>query len=149
MKRINVYSVQLVREKSKMIESDNKRIKSPEDAYLLLDAIFDLSNKTKEHFVMLALSTKNDIVGAHTIHIGSLNSSIVHPREVFQLAILNNAAAIIVCHNHPSGEVTPSSEDIIVTERLQEAGKIIGIDVLDHVIIGHHNFISLKERGYL
>ena len=89
-------------------------------------------------------------MGLHRAHVGSLNASIVHPREVMKCAILNNAASIIVGHNHPSGDPTPSREDIEVTKRLAEAGKILGIDVLDHVIVTYTGKnVSLKEKGYL
>ncbi len=83
-----------------------------------------------------------------TIFVGSLNASIVHPREIFREAVKRSAAAIICSHNHPSGVPTPSPEDIDVTNRLYEAGQIIGVDLLDHVIIGDHQFISMKEKGY-
>ena len=98
----------------------------------------------------MMLNTKNQVVGLHRAHVGSLNASIVHPREVMKCAILNNAASIIVAHQHPSGDPTPSKEDLEVTKRLAEAGKIIGIDVLDHVIVTYTGKnVSLKEKGYL
>ena len=103
----------------------------------------------QEHFVALFLNTKNQIIHQQTIFIGSLNASIVHPREVFREAVKRSAASIIVAHNHPSGDPTPSQEDIQVTKRLNESGKMIGIDLLDHIIIGDRKFISLKEKGYL
>lgn len=84
-----------------------------------------------------------------TIFIGSLNSSIVHPREIFREAVKRSATSIICAHNHPSGNAAPSPEDIEVTKRLQEAGYIIGIELVDHVIIGDHQFTSLKEKGYM
>lgn len=96
----------------------------------------------------MCLDTKNQPTNISTVHIGSLNASIVHPREVMKTAIPSNAASIICCHPHPSGEPTPSSEDIDVTERLAEVGKIIGIELLDHIILGEDKFISLKEKGY-
>ncbi len=94
----------------------------------------------------MTLNTKNNITGINVVSIGSLNSSLVHPREVFKAAILGNAAAIILAHNHPSGDPSPSPEDLEITRRLVEAGKILGIEVLDHVIIGDR-WESLKERG--
>jgi DNA repair protein RadC len=98
----------------------------------------------------MMLNTKNQVVGLHRAHVGSLNASIVHPREVMKCAILNNAASIIVSHQHPSGDPTPSREDIDITKRLAEAGRILGIEVLDHVIVTHTgNHVSLKEKGYL
>jgi DNA repair protein RadC len=97
----------------------------------------------------LYLNTKNQVLHKQTIFIGSLNASIVHPREVFREALKRSAASIICLHNHPSGDPAPSREDIEVTKRLVECGKMIGIDVLDHVIIGENKFVSLKEKGYL
>jgi len=95
------------------------------------------------------LDVKNQPTAINVCHIGSLNASIVHPREVMKTAIMSNSASIIVAHNHPSGKPEPSQEDIDVTKRLAEAGKILGIELMDHLIIGEDTFISLKEKGYL
>jgi DNA repair protein RadC len=103
----------------------------------------------KEYFNTILLNTKNQILAIEEISVGSLNSSIVHPREVFNPAIKKSAGSIILVHNHPSGDPTPSREDIDVTARLIEAGKILGIHVLDHIIIGNNNYVSFKERGLL
>ncbi|MDQ0090858.1 DNA repair protein RadC [Paenibacillus anaericanus] len=103
----------------------------------------------KEHFVCLFLNTKNHIIAQETLSIGSLNASIVHPREVFRAAIKCGSASMICIHNHPSGDPTPSPEDISMTRRLCDAGEIVGIDVLDHIIIGDGEFISLKEQGLM
>jgi DNA repair protein RadC len=147
-KRINVFSVKLVKEKGGLYNLDSKKINSPESAVEIVNEVLDLKHKPNEHFVVFTLTTKNEVAGVHTIHIGSLNASIVHPREVFQQAILNNAASIICFHNHPSSDVTPSKEDIEVTKRLKEAGKVLGIELLDHIIVGN-GFTSLKEKGYI
>jgi DNA repair protein RadC len=96
--------------------------------------------------VIRSLNTKNQVMAVETISIGTLNSSLVHPREVFKSAVLKSAAAMILVHNHPSGDPAPSKEDLEITRRLAEVGKLIGIEVLDHIIIGDHVFISLKER---
>ncbi|MBM6619748.1 RadC family protein [Bacillus suaedaesalsae] len=122
-------------------------IRSPEDGarYVMEDMRF----LTQEHFVCLYLNTKNQVLHKQTIFIGSLNASIVHPREVFKEAFRRSAASIICIHNHPSGDPAPSKEDIEVTKRLSECGKIIGIDLLDHLIIGDGKFVSLKEKGYV
>ena len=129
-------------------ELDNKfTIRSPEDAANYL--IPELAPLQQEHFVALYLNVKNQILHKQTIFVGSLNASIVHPREIFRVAIRRSAAAIIVAHNHPSGNPSPSPEDIDVTKRLIEAGQILGVDLLDHIIIGDHQFISLKEKGYI
>lgn len=102
----------------------------------------------KEHFRVVLLDTKNQIIVAEEISVGTLNASIVHPRDVFKAAIKRNANSIILIHNHPSGDPTPSNEDINITNRLLEAGNLIGIRVLDHIIIGDNKYISLKEKGY-
>lgn len=98
----------------------------------------------------MCLNTKNNVVAVHRCHVGSLNSSIVHPREVFKSAILNNAASVIFGHQHPSGDTKPSMEDIQVTKRLVEGGKLLGIEVLDHLVVNNDNsFTSLKEKGHI
>jgi len=122
-------------------------INSPQDvAHLVMEEMRYLD---REHFRVVCLSTKNHVLGISAISIGSLNSSMVHPRECFKEAIRRNSNAIILLHNHPSGDPTPSREDIEVTRRLAEGGQILGIEVLDHVIIGDNRYISLKERGIL
>ncbi len=103
----------------------------------------------KEHFKIVLLNTKNQIISIEEISIGNLNSSIVHPREVFNIAIKRSANSIILVHNHPSGDSTPSKEDISITHRLIDAGNIIGIKVLDHIIIGDNNYVSLKQRDII
>lgn len=122
-------------------------IRSPEDAAAYL--MTDMSSLNQEHFVVLFLNVKNEVLHKQTIFIGSLNSSIVHPREIFREAVKRSAASIIAAHNHPSGNPSPSPEDIEVTKRLMEAGSIMGIEVIDHIIIGDHKFLSLKEKGYM
>ncbi|MBO9130508.1 DNA repair protein RadC [Bacillus sp. 165] len=122
-------------------------IRNPEDCakYMMEEMRF----LTQEHFICLYLNTKNQIIHRQTVFIGSLNASIVHPREVFKEACRRSAASIICLHNHPSGDPSPSPEDIEVTRRLVECGKMMGIELLDHIIIGEHKFVSLKEKGYI
>jgi DNA repair protein RadC len=103
----------------------------------------------KEYFKVVMLNVKNRVISVENISIGSLNSSIVHPREVFKPAIKRSSAAVILVHNHPSGDTTPSREDIEITRRLVEAGKILGIEVLDHIIFGNSDYLSFKEKGLL
>ena len=111
-----------------------------------------LSNAMKdleqEHFVVLLLNSKNIVTKQAWVYKGTLNSSIIHPREVFNIAIRESSNSIIVVHNHPSGDVTPSKEDITTTYRLKECGDILGINLLDHIIIGDNKFTSLVEAGY-
>src|SRR5699024_1442792 len=143
---IQTYSVELVKDSSKVYDVE-RVITSPKDVHSVIEAVLGLSKKTQEHFVVLSLNTKNKVTGIHTLHIGTVNSSIVHPRDVFQRAILNNATSIIICHNHPSGDMTPSQEDIDVTKRIESSGELLGIELLDHIIIGD-GYLSLKEGCY-
>jgi len=144
-KRVDIVSVKLVREKT-MLYKDRK-VRSPQDAYEIMKQF--LGDVDREHFVVLAMDVKGQPTCIQTVHIGSLSASIVHPREVLKSAILSNAASIICGHNHPSNRIDPSPEDIDVTKRLVEAGQIIGIDVLDHLILCEDNFRSFKESGYM
>ena len=146
MTRINFYTLKMIKEDSVPYEAPV--IKSPAEVYQAALQLLALHEEPEEHFCIFCLNTKNKIVGVHTISIGSLNASIVHPREVFKAAMLNNAAAIICIHNHPSGDPKPSWEDIETTKRLVEAGEILGIRVLDHVIIGEQ-YLSIKEEGLM
>ncbi|MDN4492145.1 JAB domain-containing protein [Ureibacillus aquaedulcis] len=144
-KRLDIVQVKLVREKTMLYK--NRRIRSPHDAYELMKEFLGIVDR--EHFIVLCMDTKNQPTCIQTVHIGSLNSSIVHPREVLKMGILSNAASILVGHNHPSNDTTPSPEDIAVTKRLIEAGELIGIEVIDHLILCEDNFRSLKEEGYM
>ncbi len=120
-------------------------VKTPEDVVSLLRG--RLKDKKKEYFMALLLDTRNQLIRAAEISIGSLDSSIVHPREVFKEAVSASAASVIFVHNHPSGDPEASEDDIGLTKRLAEAGEIMGIDVLDHVIIGDQKYLSLKREG--
>ena len=126
------------------------------DPKILLDSpklVFEflrekLGREKKEHFTILCLDTRNNLI-VNGVSIGTLNASLVHPREVFSIAILNNASRVIVAHNHPSGDPTPSDDDIITTKRLIEAGKILGIAVVDHIIVARNDITSFKEEGLI
>ncbi|MEK4701973.1 DNA repair protein RadC [Solibacillus sp. FSL R7-0668] len=122
-------------------------VRSPQDFADI--AMKFIGDEDREIFLVACLSTKNQIQSLHRCHIGSLNASIVTPREVFKTAFLQNAASIIVGHNHPSGNCTPSPEDIEVTQRLKDAGELLGVELLDHLIINENDFLSLKEKGYM
>lgn len=139
--------IELGRRITRTGKEEVKAIRSPRDAADLL--IEQLRYLQKEHFVCLFLNTKNHIISQETLSMGSLNASIVHPREVFRAAIKCSSASVIFAHNHPSGDPTPSPEDVALTKRLVEAGKIIGIEVLDHLVIGDMKFVSLKEQGLM
>jgi DNA repair protein RadC len=140
-------AVEIGKRVSRLQFEERYAVRSPEDgAKYMMD---DLRFLQQEHFVCLYLNTKNQILYKKTVFIGSLNTSIVHPREVFKEGFKRSAASIICFHNHPSGDPTPSKEDIEVTKRLVECGKLLGIDVLDHIIIGDKKYVSLKEKGYV
>lgn len=123
-------------------------IKSPDDAATIGKEFMRIHEEPEEYMYMICMNVKNKIIGVFEISHGTVNASLVQPREVFQKALLANAVSIIVMHNHPSGDPTPSREDIEVTKRLVEAGKIVGVEVLDHIIIGDW-YSSLKEKGYV
>ncbi|MGE5560635.1 MAG: RadC family protein [Chloroflexota bacterium] len=120
-------------------------IKSPRDVSDLL--MSDMRYLEKEQFRVLLLNTKNQVLAVEVVSLGDLTSAIVHPREVFKEAVRRAAAAVILVHNHPSGDPSPSREDFDVTKRVTEAGKILGIEVLDHIVIGDNRYISLREHG--
>ncbi len=122
-------------------------IKSPEA--VIKSARSRLKGKKKEHFLVVCLDTRNHLVGIRTVSIGSLDCSIVHPREVFKDAISSCAASVIFVHNHPSGDPTPSEDDIKLTKRLVEASEIIGIEVLDHIIVCDKDYLSMKAKNLL
>ncbi|WP_438444327.1 RadC family protein [Gorillibacterium sp. sgz5001074] len=139
--------IELGRRLARSSAEERPVIRSPHDAADLL--MEELRYLNKEHFVCLFLNTKNHVIGRETISVGSLSATVVHPREVFRSAIQRSSASIICAHNHPSGDPTPSPEDVELTARLAEAGEIIGIEVLDHLIIGDRKFVSLKEKGLM
>jgi DNA repair protein RadC len=121
-------------------------ILSPKDVW---ENLKDIRDHKKEHFVIFYLDTRNQEIQREIISVGILNANLIHPREVFEPAILHTAAQIIVAHNHPSGNPEPSSDDIVITKRLQEAGKILGIEILDHVVVTKNNHMSLKEKNLI
>lgn len=126
---------------------DGRRpVRSPQDA---CQAAASIRCADKEHFLTLYLDARNVLIYEETISIGSLNANIVHPREVFRPAISHAAAAVILIHNHPSGDVSPSAEDLNLTSRLVEAGRLIGIEVLDHIIVSRRRFLSFRSESYL
>ncbi|WP_210023500.1 MULTISPECIES: DNA repair protein RadC [unclassified Paenibacillus] len=139
--------IELGRRMARSAMNETVIIRSPQDVASLL--MEDLRYLQKEHFVCLFLNTKNHVIGQETLSMGSLNASIVHPREVFRAAIKRSSASIVCAHNHPSGDPTPSPEDVQITKRLVQAGDIVGIDVLDHIVIGDQRFVSLKELGMM
>ncbi|MBK8129284.1 MAG: DNA repair protein RadC [bacterium] len=126
-------------------QEQKARVTTPSDAAAYL--MPDLMNLDQEHLVVLTLNTRNYITGKQTVYIGNVNTSIIRMAEIFNVAVRRAAPAIIVAHNHPSGDPSPSPEDVNVTRQLVAAGKLLEIDLLDHVIIGHNRYVSLKEHG--
>ncbi|MGB9929871.1 MAG: RadC family protein [Methanosarcina sp.] len=138
---------ELARRLETYVEEPKRKICSPRDVYTLMYP--KMREQKKEKFITLYLDTKNQILKEEVVSIGSLNASIVHPREVFKSALMESSASVIMIHNHPSGDPSPSKEDIMVTEKLIEGGKLLGIDVLDHIIIGDGRYVSLKDEGFV
>jgi DNA repair protein RadC len=143
--RVPVYRVTLVKESA--VQTERPQFRRSADVSTLLQTI--LAGADREHFVVILLDRKNRLIGINTASIGSLSASVVHPREVFKPAILSNAAAIVCAHNHPSGDPQPSQEDRVLTARLVEAGKVLGIQVLDHIIVGEGRYLSFADEGLL
>jgi DNA repair protein RadC len=143
---VPIFRITLVKEGR--VPCYNQQIRSSADASTLLHTY--LADVDREHFVIILLNQKNRVLGVHTVSVGSLTASIVHPREVYKSAILSNAASIICGHNHPSTDCQPSREDRAITTRLVEAGKLLGVSVLDHVIIGGDGrYFSFADEGLL
>lgn len=133
----------------KIYETKMVRITEPEDIVEVFEDVFFMSELAEEMMIMACLNTKNEVVGLFKVSQGSLNASIAHPREIFKRAVLANANSIILGHNHPSGDVTLSDEDINVTERVIKAGEILGIKLLDHVVMAGGDFISMGVEGII
>lgn len=155
MKRthIDIYKAQLVKESSQLYGIPETYIHSPIDAFHVLLKVDDITKSPNEHMVMMALNTHNQVVGFHDVFSGTVNSSLVNPRDIFQRALLNNASSIMIAHNHPSGSLEPSDPDLETTKRLASAGLMMGIPLLDHLIVmrdysGCH-FYSLADHGFI
>ena len=145
MRKVSFYSVKLVREKEDEYIT-NEAITSPVVIDRICREVLELDQQAQESMYLFTLNTKNKINGIFEVSRGTLNASIVHPRDIYQRAVLQNANSIMIAHNHPSGDPTPSKEDIDITERLVDAGNILGIKLLDHIIIGDNRYISFGER---
>ena len=149
--RVKAIEVKAAIELGKRLSATNEDVKpmvrTPEDVAKLMMA--DLRYETREHLYALLLDTRNQVRHRRLISTGTLTESLIHPREVFREAIRFSAASLVLVHNHPSGDPTPSDADVAATKRLAEAGKIIGIDLLDHVVIGDGKWASLKQRGLM
>ena len=145
-KYIPVYHIELVRDRAIQVEP-RTAIHNPDDVVAILRD--ELLQSDREKLICLMLNTKNVVIGMDIVSVGSLSASIGHPREIFKAAILKNAAAIILAHNHPSGDPSPSQDDVQLTERISKAGEILGIKLLDHVILGELGSYSFANAGRL
>ena len=141
-----MYELKVVRERRQGY-GHVRRIRKSDDVYTIFKGHFEA--KDREEFVAVLLDGKNQVIGFNVVSVGSLTAALVHPREVFKPAILGNAAAIVLVHNHPSGDPEPSAEDRAITERLKQAGDLVGIRVLDHVVIGDGRFSSFADQQLL
>lgn len=157
MMRVIKYRTILAEDQKAVLEKEmsvnypglNRKMNSPSNVMTLAREVLRMHELAEEHLYMICMNTKLELISVFELSHGNVNSSIFSVRELFQKALLANAVSIIVMHNHPSGDPTPSKEDITVTERMVEAGKLIGVNVLDHIIVGRPMFISLQERGYM
>lgn len=136
----------LVRERGRKCRRARTRIQMPEQ---IEDELRHMGELDKEHYVVLTLDSSGGVIGRHVVSVGIVDAALVHPRETFRVAILDNATKIIVAHNHPSGNAEPSDEDQLITKRLLAAGKILGIPVLDHVVVGVGSCVSFRDRGWI
>lgn len=143
--RIPRYTISLVKESSEVYE--HKRLTSSKDSFALLNNLFKSADR--EQFFVVTLDNKLKPIGINLVSVGTLNLSLVHPREVFKMAILQNSAAVLLAHNHPSGDSQPSAEDITLTKRLVECGTLLGIRIMDHLIIGENRYYSFADEGAL
>lgn len=142
------YEIVKIRQVREEVNVPKKKITGPSDVAEI--ATHFIGDDDREIFLVMCLNTQNEVVAVHRCHVGSLNSSVVHPRDVFKSAILNNSFSIVVAHQHPSGMILPSNADKEVSKRLYDAGKLIGIEVLDSLIVNDAGrFYSLREKGYL
>ena len=139
-------SIKAALELGRRLSYEEEPIISPKH---VADIVVDISKSKKENFVVLYLDVRNQLIDREVISTGTLNANLVHPREVFQPAIVKCGASIILTHNHPSGDTTPSDADIILTKRLIRAGEIMGIEVLDHVIVSRRSYLSMKDEGLI
>ena len=121
-----------------------KRVTSPAN---IIPAVLQYAEKDQEHFIVINLDGEHKVISINVVSMGILNRTLVHPREIFRRAIVDNSACIMLCHNHPSGNLEPSIEDIEITNRIKSAGKIIGIEVLDHIILSKRGYYSFLEEG--
>jgi DNA repair protein RadC len=140
-------AIELGRRVVKAGRGERRTVRCPEDAAGLV--MEDMKNLDREHFKVILLDSKNAVISVETVSVGTVNASIVHPREALKPALEKSATSMILVHNHPTGNVSPSREDIMITKRFEKCGRILGIEIVDHLIIGDDDYKSMKESGYL
>ena len=141
-----MYELKVIRERRPGYGT-RRKIRTSRDVFDAFQVHF--TSKDREEFLVVPLDGKNQMLGFHVVSVGTLTASLVHPREVFKVALLANAAAFVVVHNHPSGDATPSAEDQAITQRLRQAGELLGISLLDHVVLGDGRYVSFADEGIL
>lgn len=144
---ISKYKIKLVKEEGARYECENT-ITSPDDIEKIARKVLEMDHECEEVGVVIALNTKNKVLGTFEVSRGSLNSTIIHPREVFKRLLLLNANGFVFIHNHPSGSIEPSREDLLMSERLKQSGEVLGIDLIDSCIISD-SFLSMKQEGII
>jgi DNA repair protein RadC len=140
-------SIELGKRVVKTARGQRKTVRCPDDAAGLV--MEDMRHLDREHFKVILLDSKNAVISVETVSVGTVNASIVHPREALRPALEKSATSMVLVHNHPTGNVSPSREDILITRRFEKCGRILGIDVVDHIIIGDGDYKSMKECGYI
>jgi DNA repair protein RadC len=140
-------SFELAKRENLETDEENFDIKNPEAVCKVISS--SIKEKAKEHFKLILLNSRNKKIGISTISIGTLTTSLVHPREVFKEALAHSAASVILAHNHPSGDPEPSEDDLKITRKLVESGRILGVEVIDHIIVGKNSFYSFREKGLI
>lgn len=148
MTNISFLTLKVVKEKSGRYNIDRK-INNPQALYDIATQAIEIQDQAEESMWMVTLDTKLKVTGLFEVSRGSLDSSVAHPREIYKRAILQNASSIALIHNHPSGDPTPSTEDTNITQRVSEAGTLLGIQLIDHLVIGDGNYRSMKEMGVI
>jgi len=149
MKKITTYDVKLVKEECKLYDLETTQLKSSSIAGKIIQTVCDLNSATVEKFGIICVDAGMNIIGIHIVTVGGLTESLVDVRGIFQRALLNNAASIFIFHNHPGGSPSPSVQDIEVTNKVQKAGKIMGVKLIDHIIVFDGGYYSFNEKGMM
>lgn len=147
MVMITKYKLQLIKENTHKYNLENKKISNPKDIYNFIKEVYPLYEEAEEILMVIALNTKNEVIGLFEVSRGSISETIVHPREIFKRVLLINATKFIMVHNHPSNDTTPSEHDLNITKRIKSVGELVGVELLEHLIVGDSSYTSLREKG--